>query len=118
MDALIKKVENWFFKRNMENLPSDGQLRKMEEEVCELKEAYNTQNRVEEIDAVGDVLVTVIGYCLQNDLDIQKCLNTAYVTIKNRKGLVIGNEFVKEENLNMDELTKEQVELLGSQSYE
>lgn len=87
MDALIKKVENWFFKRNLHTLPSDGQLEKLQEEVDELKKAHWTNDSEEQIDAVGDIMVVLVGYCLQNDMEIEECLESAYEEIKDRKGI-------------------------------
>jgi len=70
---------------------------KMEaEEVDELKQAYIEVNRAEEIDAVGDILVVLIGYCLQRGLDIEECLSVAYNVIKNRTGKVVNGVFVKD----------------------
>lgn len=109
MNELIKKVEQWFVDRNLDSLEGSGQLVKLQEEVDELKESYwksqvvderiEKQFRINEIDAVGDTLVVLIGYCLQRDIDIQEALETAYAEIKDRKGKVINGIFVKEEDL-------------------
>lgn len=93
---LIKKVEQWFIDRNLQSLDGSGQLIKLQEEVDELKEAYIKVNRDEEIDAVGDITVVLIGYCMQRNLDIMSCLESAYNEIKNRKGKVVNGVFVKE----------------------
>lgn len=50
----------------------------------------------EEIDAVGDITVVLIGYCMQRNLDFMGCLESAYHEIKDRKGKVINGVFVKE----------------------
>ena len=100
MKELIKKVEQWFVDRNLHTLNGAGQLVKLTEEVRELEEAFIIDDIVEEIDAVGDIMVVLIGYCMQRDLDIMDCLNSAYEEIKDRKGKV--NEqgvFVKETDL-------------------
>lgn len=109
MNELIKKVEQWFVDRNLDSLEGSGQLVKLQEEVDELKESYwksqivderiEKQFRINEIDAVGDTLVVLIGYCMQRDIDIQEALETAYAEIKDRKGKVINGIFVKEEDL-------------------
>ncbi|TLQ49293.1 hypothetical protein FEZ33_01280 [Ruoffia tabacinasalis] len=99
MEQLIKKVEQWFVDRNLHSLDGVGQLEKLQEEVEELILAYNEDDRAEEIDAVGDILVVLIGYCMQRDLDIMDCLNSAYEEIKDRKGKVIDGVFVKEADL-------------------
>ena len=98
MEQLIKKVEQWFVDRNLHTFNGAGQLTKLNEEVKELEDAFITDDTAEEIDAVGDIMVVLIGYCMQRDLDIMDCLASAYEEIKDRKGKV--NEqgvFVKEE---------------------
>ena len=100
-DSLFKTlkplVEQWFVDRGLDKRDGSGQLEKLQEEVDELKQAYIEVNREEEIDAVGDILVVLIGYCLQRGLDIEECLSVAYNVIKNRTGKVVNGVFVKDE---------------------
>lgn len=100
-DSLFKTlkplVEQWFVDRGLDKRDGSGQLEKLQEEVDELKQAYIEVNREEEIDAVGDILVVLIGYCLQRELDIEECLSVAYNVIKNRTGKVVNGVFVKDE---------------------
>lgn len=93
---LIKDVEKWFFDRKLDTLDGTGQLEKLQEEVQELLDA---DNRADEIDAVGDITVVLIGYCLQRNLVFEECLQSAYDEIKDRKGKVINGVFVKEADL-------------------
>lgn len=99
-DSLFKTlkplVEQWFVNRGLDKRDGSGQLEKLQEEVDELKQAYIEVNRQEEIDAVGDILVVLIGYCLQRGLDIEECLSVAYNVIKNRTGKVVNGVFVKD----------------------
>ncbi len=99
-DSLFKTlkpiVEQWFVDRGLDKRDGSGQLEKLQEEVDELKQAYIEVNRKEEIDAVGDILVVLIGYCLQRGLDIEECLSVAYNVIKNRTGKVVNGVFVKD----------------------
>lgn len=110
MNNLIGKVEQWFVDRNLDSLDGSGQLTKLQEEVDELKQAFWQSQvidnmdeaikvRGEEIDAVGDTLVVLIGYCMQRDINIKEALRFAYSEIKDRKGKVINGIFVKEEDL-------------------
>ena len=99
MKQLIEKVEQWFVDRNLHTLNGAGQLTKLTEEVRELEDAFITDDLAEEIDAVGDILVVLIGYCMQRDLDIMDCLASAYEEIKDRKGKVIDGMFWKEADL-------------------
>lgn len=116
INEIIEKVEEWFLHRNLQILDGSGQLVKLQEEVDELKQAfwqYETvdlmnenatdalmEYRSDEVDAVGDILVVLIGYCMQRNLDIQECLELAYKEIKDRKGKVVDGIFVKEADLN------------------
>ena len=99
MKELINKVEQWFIDRNLHTLNGAGQLVKLTEEVRELEDAFITDDRAEEVDAVGDIMVVLIGYCMQRDLDITDCLASAYEEIKDRKGKVIDGMFWKEADL-------------------
>lgn len=96
MKKLINKVKQWFIDRNLQSLDGSGQLVKLQEEVDELKDAYIQADREAEIDAVGDITVVLIGYCMQRNLDFEECLQSAYEAIKDRKGQVIDGVFVKE----------------------
>lgn len=64
-----------------------------------MADAVVTNNREEEIDAVGDITVVLIVYCMQRGLDIQECLEAAYEEIKDRKGKIVDGVFVKEADL-------------------
>lgn len=96
MNKLIQKVENWFVARRLHTLDGTGQLIKLHEEVEELVVAHRNNDPAEEKDAVGDITVVLIGYCLQRGYDFQDCLALAYEEIKDRKGQVINGVFVKE----------------------
>lgn len=96
MNELIKQVEQWFIDRNLHSLDGSGQLIKLQEEVQELLDARAINNLAEEIDAVGDITVVLIGYCMQRGLDFEECLESAYEVIKDRKGKVVDEVFVKE----------------------
>lgn len=108
MSNLIENVEQWFVDRNLDSLDGTGQLSKLQEEVDELKEAFwkqyatgdhSVDYRCEEEDAVGDIMVVLIGYCMQRNIDITEALQLAYSEIKDRKGKVINGVFVKEADL-------------------
>ena len=96
MEELIKKVEQWFIDRDLHLLDGKGQLKKLTEEANELIDAHYLNNLNGEIDAVGDITVVLIGYCMQRGLDFEHCLATAYNEIKHRRGKVVDGVFVKE----------------------
>ena len=60
-------IEQWFIDRDLHTKESGRQLIKLEEEMFELKQAYKHKNRAEVIDAIGDITVVLIGFCLQKD---------------------------------------------------
>ena len=93
---MIELVEQWFVERGIDVGDGFGQLSKLREEVSELVEAREDENRAEEIDAVGDILVVLIGYCLQRGLKIDKCLEVALEEISGRTGKVVDGVFVKD----------------------
>lgn len=68
-EELLQKVEQGFIDKNLHTLDGSGQFEKLIEEVNELEDAYIKGNRDEEIDAVGDITVVVIRYCLQRKLE-------------------------------------------------
>lgn len=97
MNELIKKVNQWFFDRNLAEGDGLGQLQKLHEEIYELAEARIVNDFSAEVDAVGDITVVLIGYCLQRGLTLEQCLVSAYDEIKNRTGKVVDGVFVKDE---------------------
>jgi NTP pyrophosphatase (non-canonical NTP hydrolase) len=74
-----------------------SQLIKTMEELGELAGATAKENHDDMVDAVGDVVVTLILYCAIQEIDLTTCLNQAYREIANRKGKMVDGVFVKEE---------------------
>jgi NTP pyrophosphatase (non-canonical NTP hydrolase) len=72
------------------------QLLKTVEEVGELVKAVLENNDAETIDALGDIVVTLIIFAEMKDLRLIDCLDAAYEEIKNRKGSVKNGSFIKE----------------------
>lgn len=66
------------------------------EEVTEMLNAIRTDDRDELIDAIGDVIVTVIIQSELNGLKTSECLQSAYDVISKRKGQMVNGVFVKE----------------------
>ena len=99
MKLNTSQVEQWFIYRNLQSLNGAGQIVKLTEVVRELEDAFITDDRAEEIDAVGDIMVVLIGYCMQRNLSLQMCLESAYEEIKDRKGRVVDGIFIKEADL-------------------
>lgn len=97
MEQLIMKISDWFQDRDLDKGDGLGQLQKLHEEVYELAEARIVNDFSAEVDAIGDITVVLIGYCLQRGLDFEHCLESAYNVIKDRTGKVVNGVFVKDE---------------------
>lgn len=98
IEELVPLIQQWFVERKIDKGSGEGQLQKLQEEVEELFDAHDYGDAFEIRDAVGDIIVVLIGYCLQTGLDIVQCLEGAYNEIKNRTGKVDENGvFVKDE---------------------
>ena len=80
-------VIRWSEKRGIiENSDSKTQLLKAFSEMGELADAINKKDRPGIIDGLGDVLVCLINVAAIEDLDLTKCLKSAYDEIKDRTG--------------------------------
>lgn len=75
----------------------EAQCKKTMEEVDELYDAIENENREEIIDALGDILVTIIIQAEMQGLKLTECLESAYNVIAKRNGKMINGTFVKEE---------------------
>lgn len=97
MNTLVTQVWNWFEVKGLSDPVM--QMVKVQEEVGELAHEISRGHRQspEVEDALGDVLVTVIGMCHHLHYHPAHALATAYNEIKNRKGKVIEGSFVKDE---------------------
>jgi len=80
-------VIRWSEKRGIiENSDSKTQLLKAFSEMGELADAINKRDREGIIDGLGDVLVCLINVAAIEDLDLTRCLKSAYNEIKDRTG--------------------------------
>lgn len=75
---------------------AESQALKFFSEAGELADAVAKDDLEELIDAVGDVLVTLILLCRIKQINPVRCLDTAYGVIKNRTGRMVGGVFVKD----------------------
>jgi NTP pyrophosphatase (non-canonical NTP hydrolase) len=73
-----------------------AQCEKTMEEVVELQEAIIMKNREETIDALGDILVTIIIQAEMQGLSLTECLESAYNVISKRKGVMRDGQFHKD----------------------
>jgi NTP pyrophosphatase (non-canonical NTP hydrolase) len=75
----------------------NAQCDKTFEEVEELAEAIENNNRAEVIDALGDILVTIIIQAEMQGLKLTDCLESAYNVISKRTGKMVDGQFVKDD---------------------
>jgi NTP pyrophosphatase (non-canonical NTP hydrolase) len=73
-----------------------AQAGKTMEEVQELIDAIDTENKIEIIDALGDILVTIIIQAEMQGLSLTECLESAYNVIAKRTGKMVNGQFVKD----------------------
>lgn len=99
INELIGGVKKWAEDRKIiPNSTPMAQLLKTMSELGELADATLKHDRPGIIDGIGDVLVTLIIYSALQGVAIEDALDSAYTTIKDRKGtLTPEGVFVKDE---------------------
>jgi len=80
----------------LENGTPSRQCDKTLEEVEELSDAIFDNNKDEIIDALGDILVTIIIQAEMQGVKLTECLESAYNVIAKRTGKMVGGQFVKD----------------------
>ena len=80
----------------LENATTMRQAEKTHEEVLELMAAIDDDNKEEIIDALGDILVTIIIQAEMQGLKLTECLESAYNVISKRTGRMENGQFVKD----------------------
>lgn len=96
-EEISKLVREWANQRDL--LHSENALKqyaKFQEEGNELLKAILNEEVPAIVDAIGDVLVTIIILSEQLQLDSVECLLSAYKEIKNRTGKTVNGEFIKD----------------------
>ncbi len=74
----------------------ESQFRKTVEELQELADAIEAEDRHEFVDGIGDVTVTLIILARLGGTSLQHCLNTAYEVIAKRTGKMVDGQFVRD----------------------
>ena len=69
---------------------------KLQEEAGELAKAILKDDKVEFVDAIGDMIVVLTNLAALEGLKIEDCVASAYDVIKSRQGSMINGTFVKE----------------------
>jgi len=72
------------------------QMLKLTEEVGELAGAIAKNNKIDQIDAIGDIQVVLIILSEQLGINYKEALESAYNVIKDRKGKTVNGIFIKD----------------------
>ena len=94
---LEKLVIDWSREKGiLANGTPEAQWEKTFEEVQELGEAIENNDIDETIDALGDILVTIIIQAEMQGLSLESCLESAYNVIAKRTGKMVNGQFQKD----------------------
>ena len=102
-ESLENKVVDWGYSKGIrtdaapDTFRRTKQLVQTEEEVKELADAITSNNKEEAIDAIGDILVTLIMQTRLWNTNLYECLDQAYEVISKRTGRMVDGIFVKDE---------------------
>jgi NTP pyrophosphatase (non-canonical NTP hydrolase) len=80
----------------LQNGTPKAQALKTWEETDELIQAIEDENPEEIVDALGDILVTIIIQAEMQGLKLTDCLESAYNVIAKRTGKMVDGQFVKD----------------------
>ena len=97
---LITKVNEWAISHGLDKGNPKIEWMKVTEEVGEIRDVFLKPHDFADPewslkDAIGDSIVTLVVLCLQLGYDVEECLTIAYNDIKDRKGVMIDDNFVK-----------------------
>lgn len=99
MQTLIKNIEDWSTDKGLHNSDPNKQMLKVVEEIGELSQGLVKDNREQVIDSIGDAVVTLVILSQQLGLTLEQCTEYAYNEIRNRKGRMVNDTFIKSEDL-------------------
>jgi len=98
-NAQFDLIRNWAAVRGIyEGGNSHTQYVKLQEEAGELAKALLKNDKPEIIDAIGDMVVVLTNLAYLEGLNIEDCVDSAYIEICQRKGKMINGTFVKNED--------------------
>ena len=100
MNNLITKINHWAISHGLDKGNPKIEWMKITEEVGEIRDVFLKPHDFTDPewslkDAIGDSIVTLVVLCLQLGYDVEECLTIAYNDIKDRKGVMIDDNFVK-----------------------
>lgn len=93
-------IRQWADERGIyRNGDTKTQFVKLQEEAGELARAILKNNKLEFMDAIGDMVVVLTNLAALDGLKIEDCITSAYEVIKSRQGSIVNGTFVKSEPL-------------------
>lgn len=94
----ITDVVGWHHDRNLIDGATDkDQYMKLIQECGELSDNICKSECIK--DDIGDIMVVLINIAERNGLSMQECLEQAWDDIKDRRGVMQGGVFIKEDDL-------------------
>lgn len=99
MNSLIKSVQLWAKEKGLAEANPSAQYMKISEELGEVAQAYTRKQADELKMELGDLLITIIIFALQNGIELDDALAIAYDKVKDRLGEMVDGVFIKEEDL-------------------
>jgi NTP pyrophosphatase (non-canonical NTP hydrolase) len=104
-EYLIPAIEQWAHDRNLiHGSDPKSQTLKLMSEVGELSDNINKQADCR--DDIGDCLVVLIILANQKEYKINECLQIAYDSIKNRKGILFDGVYIKDTDERYEEAVR------------
>jgi len=95
---MFENIRQWAEQRGLyDKGNSHTQYVKLQEEAGELAKALLENNKLEVIDAIGDIVVVLTNLAHLQGVHIETCIAEAYKVISKRKGKMINGTFVKDE---------------------
>lgn len=107
VDVLIEKVLKWSYDRRIiQESTAKDQFLKASSEMGELADSILKGDRQGAVDDFGDVLVCLINAAEIMKIPLQEALEHAYNEIKDRKGVMFNNCFVRSTDPNYSRILK------------
>ena len=76
---IVNDILDWNFMAGVSKECSEQDIQEalalIEEEVNELREAIENNDRVAMLDAIGDIIIVCVGFCYRNNMDVSSALN-------------------------------------------
>lgn len=95
-DNVFNNIRDWAQQRGLyDKGDTKTQYVKLQEEAGELAKAILKNDRLEVIDAIGDMVVVLTNLAHLEGLAIEECIQSAYNVIKNRTGKMVNGTYVK-----------------------